>query len=474
MKRSELLFIAILVPLDIAMIFSAAMLTYYVRFNTGFSELRPEGHIIDFTLFWKVVLFLLPLFLVIFALNGLYNTKELRSNIDEIFSVFLSVSTAFIAIIALIFLRRELFLSSRFIVLGSLASSVIFVSIGRIITNEFQRFLYRYGIGVHRTVIIGENQASKQIVQEISGNPRSRYKIVSHLPGASDFKIYKSTLDKLIRFPGVDELIHCDWDLPQSEVLKLIHYSKEHKIDFTYAANLYDTRTVNVHTKQIAEIPIIELKNTPLDGWGKITKRIIDIVLSFLLILLFAPLMLLTALIIKLTSKGPILFRKLENGEKLMRVGQFGKLFHYYKFRSMKNNVHSQRYTKLAHMDLRKESPLVKIKNDPRITPFGKFIRRFSIDELPELFLVLKGDMSLVGPRPHFPEEVIKYKKNQRDVLRIKPGITGMGQVLGRSDISFDDEVKLDVYYIENWSLERDFQIMFKTIPAVLRKRKAL
>ena len=133
----------------------------------------------------------------------------------------------------------------------------------------------------------------------------------------------------------------------------------------------------------------------------------------------------------------------------------------------------SLRYTELADRNIRDDGPMVKIKDDPRITRVGKFIRRFSIDELPELFLVFIGSMSLVGPRPHLPEEVAKYQRHHKKVLTIKPGITGLAQVSGRSDLSFEEEVKLDVYYIENWSLARDIRILLRTPMAVLRHRQA-
>ena len=162
-----------------------------------------------------------------------------------------------------------------------------------------------------------------------------------------------------------------------------------------------------------------------------------------------------------------------DEGKKTYRVGIKGNPFHYFKFRSMQHKTHSLRYTKLKDQDLRKGTPMTKIKDDPRITRVGKAIRRYSIDELPELFLVFLGRMSLVGPRPHLPEEVAKYKKHHKKVLTIKPGITGMAQVSGRSDLNFEDEVQLDSFYIENWSFRLDLQILLRTFSAVLKNRSA-
>jgi lipopolysaccharide/colanic/teichoic acid biosynthesis glycosyltransferase len=221
----------------------------------------------------------------------------------------------------------------------------------------------------------------------------------------------------------------------------------------------------------IAGIPVVEVKKTPLDGWGRIIKRSFDIVVSFIIIIFISPIMLITVVLIKLDSFGPVFFSRKDDGSLLYRVGQGGRLIRYFKFRSMIPGADSMRYSELADKNVRMGGPMVKIKDDPRVTRIGKFIRRFSIDELPELFLVLKGDMSLVGPRPHLPEEVARYEHHHKKVLTIKPGITGFAQVSGRSDLSFEDEVKLDTYYIENWSLLMDIAILFKTPLAVFKSR---
>ena len=179
----------------------------------------------------------------------------------------------------------------------------------------------------------------------------------------------------------------------------------------------------------------------------------------------------LTAIAIVLDSRGPIFFNRLDDGSPVMRVGEHDKPFRYLKFRSMRPGTHNLRYTELAELDTRKEGPLVKIKDDPRVTRVGKWIRKYSIDELPELFLVLIGKMSLVGPRPHLPEEVAKYSDHHRRVLSVKPGITGMAQVSGRADLRFDEEVRIDTYYIENWSPWLDLAILLRT-PLVVFGRK--
>jgi exopolysaccharide biosynthesis polyprenyl glycosylphosphotransferase len=198
----------------------------------------------------------------------------------------------------------------------------------------------------------------------------------------------------------------------------------------------------------------VRIINTSLEGWGKIFKRIFDLVLSFLLLPFFLILYPIVAIFIKLDSKGPVIV-------KLQRVGEGGKLFYLYKFRSMIENAHQLKKDLLPLSE--RQGPLFKLKNDPRITRVGKFLRRFRIDEVPQIINVLKGDMSLVGPRPHEPEEVEKYLPYQKRLLSIKPGITGLAQISGASDLPFEKEVDLDTYYIENWSLLFDIKILIRT-----------
>ena len=190
-----------------------------------------------------------------------------------------------------------------------------------------------------------------------------------------------------------------------------------------------------------------------------------DFVTSSLILIISLPIILFTAAAIKLESRGPVFFRQ-------ERVGKDEVPFRVFKFRSMIIKSDSMRYNELADRNTRGDGPMVKIKDDPRVTRFGRFIRRFSIDELPELFLVFTGKMSLVGPRPHLPEEVARYEHHHKKVLTIKPGISGMAQISGRSDLSFEEEVKLDTYYIENWSLIMDLTILLRTPLAVFRNRE--
>ena len=210
--------------------------------------------------------------------------------------------------------------------------------------------------------------------------------------------------------------------------------------------------------------PLIEIKKTSLDGWGKIIKREVDILGSFIGLVLLSPLFLIIALIVKADSPGPVFV-------KLKRVSQ-EKEFGLYKFRSMVKNAESLKKELLEYNE-RKGSPLFKIKHDPRITRVGRILRKTRLDELPQLINVFKGELSLVGPRPHQPDEIAQYEKHHKRVLLIKSGITGLAQISGSSDLSFEKEVKLDTYYIENWSPKQDIYILIKTFLVLFTDRSA-
>ena len=210
---------------------------------------------------------------------------------------------------------------------------------------------------------------------------------------------------------------------------------------------------------------MIEIKRTPLDGWGRILKRITDTFSSAIILLVLSPLLICVAIIIKLDSPGPVFYRS-------ERVGERERRFGLYKFRSMVENAHAMK-PELMKYNERNDGPLFKMKNDPRITRFGKFIRRTSLDELPQLYNILRGEMSMVGPRPHEPEEVRRYQKEQRKLLAIKPGITGLAQISGRSELNFNEEARLDIYYIEHWSPLLDFKILLRTPWVVLSAKSA-
>jgi exopolysaccharide biosynthesis polyprenyl glycosylphosphotransferase len=469
MKRSELAFTLALLPLDYLSLLAAGILAYFARFHPALAQIRPV--IFDLTIngYLKVVAPMVIVFILVFAVSGLYTIRR-KTIGQELTRIILACSAAMALVFAISFFSRTLF-ESRFIALAAWVLTILFVSLTRLVIRGLQKSMLRYGVGVHRVVIIGHTPTADVLQKEFDRNASLGFRTVGHFKTFN--KSIADRLRKMKRDDKVDEVILADPEASRHQKLELIAFTENEHLGFRYSADLFAAavgRSV-IHTH--AGIPVIEVRKTPLDGWGAIYKRLFDIIASLILIILTSPIMLAAAIAIKLDSRGPVLFSKLDNGSPALRVGQGAKTFPYFKFRSMRPGTHNMRYDELAKDDKRKGTPLVKIKNDPRVTSVGRFIRKFSIDELPEFFLVLRGHMSLVGPRPHLPEEVRNYRDEQRKVLTLKPGITGMAQISGRADLDFDDEVRLDVYYIEHWSPLLDLKILLKTPLVVIFKRGA-
>lgn len=462
MKRSELTFSALLVPIDYLMVVAAGLTAYYLRFSSSLTEIREVFYTLPFGEYLNIVFAVAALWIAVFAISGLYVIHGNRRLIDELAKIFIACSTGVMLIIILIFFQRELF-SSRFIILAGWVVSIIYVSVGRILIRALQRTLYQRGIGLHAVAIIGRDKTSTDLAAALRQQPALGYRVIDRYESFDDVTRLALATDAAAE--GVDEVILADTAMPKESISKLIDFCDEHHIIFKYAADIFDTQASNLEIDALLGIPVVELKRTPLDGWGRIMKRFFDITGALFFLILFSPVMLIAAMAVRIGSPGPILVR-------LERIGYRGKRFQIYKFRSMIVNAHAQKKELLAFNE-RPDGPLFKMQRDPRITRVGRFIRRTSIDELPQFFNVLVGSMSLVGPRPHEPEEVAQYQKHHRRLLSIKPGVTGMAQTAGRSDLNFEDEVRLDTFYIEHWSLKLDLQILIKTPWAVISPRKA-
>lgn len=461
MKKSEIIFGALLVPVDFVMIFIAGIFAYFLRTSPLLIEWRPVLFNLNLPFSRFLIILLVADFftLIVFALSGLYKIKASRRLFEEFSQVAINVSAAVLAIIVYIFLKGGGF-ESRFIVLATWLISILLVFTGRFFVKKVQRYLVgRYNIGIHNVLVIGGDGMSENIIKEIHRQPGLGYRIVRHFP-----KLEIEKIKRAIKNPSVGMVILASPNYERKEILDLLDFCDEHRIGFKFIPNLFQTLTTNIEIDTFGGVPLIEIKKTPLDGWGKIIKRAVDILGSAIGLILFSLPFLLIGIIIKLDSPGPVFV-------KLKRVSQ-GKEFYLYKFRSMVKNAEELKKKYLEHNE-RKEGPLFKMKHDPRITRFGKILRKTRLDELPQLINAWKGEISLVGPRPHQPDEVAKYAKHHKRVLFIKSGMTGLAQISGSSNLSFEEEVKLDTYYIENWSLKKDIYILLKTILVIFIDKSA-
>ncbi len=453
-----------LVPIDYVLLVLAGMSAYFVRYSRGYTEnIREVVFSLALVDYLKFVYIFAIIWIVIFAMSGLFSMRPQRKVFGLLNKVVLACSTGTLAVIVVFFFSRELF-SSRFIILAVWIISIVYISIAHLLLRYIQRLAYRKGIGVHRMVLVGGDKTSRELVEEFSNTTKLGIEVAYVADHYGDELIAK--IQELYKQGRIDEIVQADANLSREETLKLMDLANEYHLDFKYAADLLGARRTNIEVNAVAGIPLIEIKKTPLDGWGRVVKRMCDILGSILAMIILSPVFLILPLVIKMDSRGKAVYRT-------HRVGARGKKFYLYKFRSMVSGADKMK-EELMQKNERPDGPLFKMENDPRITGIGKFLRRTSLDEIPNFWNVLIGNMSLVGPRPHEPREVERYQKHHRKLLDIKPGITGLAQVSGRSTLDFEMEVKLDTLYIETWSMRLDILILLKTPLVVLFSRTAV
>ncbi|CAD5991288.1 sugar transferase [Agreia sp. COWG] len=335
-----------------------------------------------------------------------------------------------------------------------------------------ERLAGRYSAQV---LLVGSFESVSHTARELGRHPEAGYHVVgavvptglaaAYLPGTEIPVVGDlSRLDAALAASGADTVAITSSDELTPQRIRELSWSLEpgHQ-HLIVAPSLTDIGGPRIHTRPVAGLPLIHVETPRFEGKNRAQKRVFDVLSSGALLLMLAPLLLMIAAGVRLSTPGPVLFRQ-------TRVGLGGETFEMLKFRSMVTNAEEI----LENLRVRERSEgnsvLFKMKNDPRITPLGSFLRRFSLDELPQLINVFRGDMSLIGPRPPLGSEVEQYEKHVHRRFLMKPGITGLWQVSGRSNLSWEDSVRLDLYYVENWSMVSDIGILWRTLRAVLAR----
>ena len=375
----------------------------------------------------------------------------------------------------------------RLIILYTMLSAIIGSITIRIILNAIQNILLKYWKIAKRNLLIINNVSGKKIQHIIHDILASKIYSIVWYSNSQEIKNielpYIWNLTKIQEYMSshlCDEILYIDSDYSKEDLYKVWELSRTYGIRYRYITNNFDITKTRTLLSLINQTPVIELQNTPLEHWGRVWKRFFDIVFSLIFIFILSPLFFIIALLIfSEDSSGPIIYKN-------RRIGQNGKLFNCYKFRYLKwqycikeSYGTENKYDPAIEFEkelIAKQSirngPLYKIQADPRKTKIGTFLEKYSLDELPQFFNVLLGDMSIIWPRPHQPREVQKYELYQQRLLTVKPGITGMAQVNGREKNDFQTEAELDLFYIENWSFLLDLKILIKTL-AILFSRKS-
>ncbi|MDQ3870485.1 MAG: sugar transferase [Chloroflexota bacterium] len=334
--------------------------------------------------------------------------------------------------------------------------------------------LRQKGFGIRNVAVVGSSRTADAFVGEMTAHPEAGYRVVAHFKEGEGPQELVERLVELASTVRLDEIVLALSNLGRSDLTGLVEAADLRHIDIKAVPELFGLSPRKVAVTPTGEFPVLALLQEPLPGIRRFIKRTMDVVIATVALATASPLMLLAAVAVKVSSRGPILFRQ-------RRMGMDGRPFDMLKFRTMYQGAsaaqHQEYVLKLINGEAEArddgETKLYKLVDDPRVTPVGRVLRRFSVDELPQLWNVLRGDMSLVGPRPPLDFEVAAYKEWQRQRLDMRPGVTGLWQVSGRSRMTFEEMVLLDIEYVQNWSPTRDLAIIARTIPALLRKDAA-
>jgi len=457
-----------LVLLDAILINVSFALAYWIRYKLQWFRAIEPANYVPYSRYIPASLILTALLFVLFNLERLYSPQRGESFLEEFHKILNGTTNGIILLIALTFFYRPL-AYSRLLFLEAAFLIVLILGLVRAAKHMLMARLRKKGVGIDKVLIVGAGEVGRALMRSIAARPELGYQVVGFVDdnpekGNKDLGRFKAmgsldNLPKILEEREVSEVfITLPWQYHR-KIIKLISQCNRANVRARIVPDFYQMSLNKLDLQQINGIPLIGFKEISIHGWNLLLKRAIDVALSGMALVLLSPLMGLIAIAIKLDSPGPVFFKQ-------KRVGRRGKVFTIYKFRSMVEGAEEMLPQLMEHNEV--DGPIFKMKDDPRRTRVGRFLRRTSLDELPQLYNVLKGDMSLVGPRPPIPEEVEQYKEWQKKRLEVLPGITGLWQVSGRSRLSFDDMVLLDIYYAENWSLWLDFTILLRTIPKVI------
>lgn len=469
----RLLLVIVLTCVDLVMVLAGFWLAYNIRFEIGITWFYQ--HEVPPTDFYKILVFLIaPGWLVVFRLFGLYDFKNLFGGTREYAQAFNASTFCMMLMILFIFFGETREIARAWVILSWLLVSVGVMS-GRFLLRRIVQNLRANGRFLTAALIIGANEEGLAIAEQLQANPKAGVWLAGFAddelgPGSEllpNVPVLGSVdaIGLLVRQHGIQEIIVASTALPREKLLQLFTaFGSEDNITIRMSSGLYELLTTGVEVQEFGNVPLLSVNKVRLTGADVIMKTLLDTFLSLGALLVFLPLMVAMAIAVRLDSPGPIFHLR-----RVVGVG--GKAFNALKFRTMYVDADER----LARdPELRREFELNhKLKNDPRVTRIGRFLRRTSLDELPQLINVLFGQMSLVGPRMITAEERARYGKWRMNLSTVKPGITGLWQVSGRSDVSYEERVMLDMNYIRNYSIWFDLQILWQTIPAVLKSRGA-
>ncbi|HYW72528.1 MAG TPA: sugar transferase [Pyrinomonadaceae bacterium] len=481
---------------DAALVLTCFVAAFYIRHYQAIVDRAAGGSLgwsRDFAPYAVLLPLMIPIRLLLLRYHGLYRVRGEFSFIDDVARVFKATAISSLLIVAAAFMYRggvafRAFSYSRAIFLLDFLFVFASVSVVRMIFRTAQIMIRRRGINLIPTLIVGRGAEAVLCIREMRARPELGYRVIGivdneHAGSVAGVSFEGvpviGTLENLpqaIRESRANEVIISDPNVPGERLFDvMIQTGRRRGVEFRIAPTLLNCLPSKTEIDQVGSLPMVTLFRSPLSNGARMVKRASDLLIAAVALTVLAPVWLLIALLIKLDSRGPVFYKQ-------ERVGMDGRVFLFYKFRSMLVGTDdaSHREYQRAYISGRADSnlgdderPVFKLRSDKRITRIGKLLRKTSLDELPQLFNVLRGEMSVVGPRPPIPYEVENYQLWHRKRLDLKPGITGLWQVSGRNRLPFDEMVRMDLYYIENWSLLLDMKIILQTLPVMWRGEDA-
>jgi exopolysaccharide biosynthesis polyprenyl glycosylphosphotransferase len=466
---------------DQFLIFVGFACAYWMRYEWDWPEpLRnivfevATQNYVELQAFFPVIGALMLYLGISFTARGLYRDSVRTGLLDQLGIILNVVLTGIALLIVVVFLYRP-FYYSRLIFAFAGANIIILLSLIRLLIAGVRHWRWTHGIGRERVLVVGGTGLGQQVMNGIAASPGLGYTLAGYLDdrpivnGDRDPQIYRhlggvDELTRVLREQQVQQVILALPFWEQGRLPQLVATCREQGVGFQVAPDFYQLSFDRMDMLQLSGVPLLRPKEIRLTGVNLALKRVIDVAVVLLTAPFTLPLALVIAVLIRLDSSGPVLFRQ-------QRIGKNGQPFQCLKFRTMVPDAEQRKAELAAHNEA--DGPLFKIRHDPRVTSIGRWLRRRSLDELPQLLNVLRGEMSLIGPRPALPEEVARYEPWHLRRLEVQPGCAGLAQALGRSDISFDEQVRLDIYYAENWSLGMDLRTLLMIIPVVISGRGA-
>lgn len=464
-----------LIASDGLALYAAMLAATYLRFGALDALVAFEDATVYLT-FWQLGLIVAPLWMVFLASEGLYDPQRLSWGSGELSRVARSLSLGVVGFIVLTYVLKLAGLSRAWTLLAWLFA-VVFVIGGRAVLRIWSARQHMRGKSLRPTLIVGSNAEAADIIRVLGGSRAEGLRAIGCLASSQAERLSLDfcapevpclgtarELAQVVEEHDIDTVIIASSAFDHDVLARMIAEVRELDLDVNISSGLFEVLTSRVSVREVSGVPLITVHGLVMSRTNRVIKRIFDVTLAAAIILVGLPVWLVIITLIRLTSPGPTFYVQ-------ERIGRDGKTFGMYKFRSMVADADA-RLSQLASAN-EASGPLFKMKDDPRVTAVGKWMRKFSVDEFPQLINVLKGEMSLVGPRPPLPREVTSYTQYDWRRLEVVPGMTGLWQVSGRSSLTFEEMVRLDLFYIENWSVTLDLALLARTVPAVLFARGA-